>query len=122
MHSGFPPDTAEAEVRKELAVTLYARQVLPLGKARQLTDLSRRDFEALLGERQVPRYYSEADLEEDLDHALGSSDSEMGATVRPSLHAHESPDERDLERFAGLFSGQGDATQALLEDRRREKD
>lgn len=50
----LPPDEAEQEVRKELSVTLYARQLLPLGKARQLADLSRRDFEALLGERQAP--------------------------------------------------------------------
>lgn len=32
----LPPDEAEQEVRKELAVTLYARQLLSLGKARQL--------------------------------------------------------------------------------------
>jgi hypothetical protein len=32
----LPPDNVEKEVRKELAVTLYARQLLPLGKARQL--------------------------------------------------------------------------------------
>jgi predicted HTH domain antitoxin len=53
-------------------VTLYAHQLLPLGKARQLTGLSRRDFEALLGARQVPRHYSEEDLEEDFDYAFGS--------------------------------------------------
>ena len=40
----LPPDQAEKEVRKELAVTLYVRQLLPLGKARQLASLSRRDF------------------------------------------------------------------------------
>jgi len=66
------PDEAEQEVRKELAVTPYARQLLPLGKARQLAGLSRRDFEALLGARQVPRHYSEEDLEEDFDYAFGS--------------------------------------------------
>ncbi|WP_263808031.1 UPF0175 family protein [Salinibacter sp.] len=68
----LPPDTAEEEVRKELAVTLYARQLLPLGKARQLAGLSRRDFEALLGERQVPRDYTETNLEEDLEYAFGN--------------------------------------------------
>ncbi len=67
----LPPDGAEQEVRKELAVTLYARQLLPLGKARQLAGLSRRDFEALLGGRQIPRQYSEEDLDADLDYALG---------------------------------------------------
>lgn len=71
MASALPPDEAEQEVRKELAVTLYARQLLPMGKARQLTGLSRRDFEVLLGERQIPRYYTEEDLEADLDYAFG---------------------------------------------------
>jgi predicted HTH domain antitoxin len=66
-----PPDEAEQEVREELPLTLYARQLLPLGKARQLAGLSRRDFEALLGERQIPRHYSEEELEEDLDYAFG---------------------------------------------------
>lgn len=70
----LPPAEAEREIRKELAVTLYARQLLPLGKARQLAGLSRRDFEALLGERQVVRDYTEADLEDDLDYAFSDAD------------------------------------------------
>ena len=70
----LPPAEAEQEVRKELAVTLYARQLLPMGKARQLADLSRRDFDALLADRQVPRQYSEDDLEADLEYAF---DDEM---------------------------------------------
>jgi predicted HTH domain antitoxin len=78
----LPPDTAEQEVRKELAVTLYARQLLPFGKARQLADLSRQDFEALLGERQVPRDYTDADLEEDIAFARGD-DSSPPSTDRP---------------------------------------
>lgn len=107
-------------MRKELAVTLCARTLLPLGKARQLADLSRRDFEALLGERKISRNYTEENLEEDLDYVFGGSDSEMEAAVRPSLYSHESLDERDFERFAGLLSGKFDATRALLEDRRKE--
>jgi len=72
----LPPDEAEQEVRKELAITLYARQLLPLGKARKLAGLSRRDFEALLGERQVPRDYTEADLKGDLAYARGDASPE----------------------------------------------
>ncbi|WP_103027754.1 UPF0175 family protein [Salinibacter altiplanensis] len=67
----LPPDEAGREVRKELAVTLYACQLLPLGKARKLAGLSRRDFEALLGDRQIPRHYSTEDLEADLDYVFG---------------------------------------------------
>ncbi len=70
----LPPDAAEREIRKELAVTLYARQLLPLGKARQLAGLSRRDFEALLSERRVLRDYTEADLADDLDYAFSDAD------------------------------------------------
>lgn len=72
----LPPDEAEQEVRKELALTLYARRLLPLGKARRLANLSRRDFETLLGERRVPRDYTEADLEADLDYAFGDDSSD----------------------------------------------
>lgn len=72
----LPPDEVEQEVRKELAVTLYARQLLPLGKARQLAGLPRCDFENLLGERQIPRHYSEEDLEVDLDYAFGDEEQE----------------------------------------------
>jgi len=58
-------------VRKELAVTLYARRLLPLGKARQRAGLSCRDLEALLSNRQVPQDYTEADLKANFDCAFG---------------------------------------------------
>ena len=62
----LPPDELEQEARKELAVALYARQILPLGKARHLAGMTRRDFEALLAQRRVPRAYGEDDLEHDI--------------------------------------------------------
>ena len=65
----LPPEDAEREVRKELALALYARRVLPLGKARKLAGLTRWAFEELLGERQIPRAYTEEDLEADLEYA-----------------------------------------------------
>lgn len=72
MRCSSRPTKQSRRSARELAVTLHARQLLPLGKARQLAGLSRRDFEALLGERQVPRHYSEENLEADLDYALGT--------------------------------------------------
>ena len=72
----LPPAQAEQELRTELALALYARQILPLGKARQLAGLTRRDFEDLLGRRQVPRAYTEGDLEEDLAYGLGRAGAE----------------------------------------------
>lgn len=68
-----PPEDAEREVRKELALALYARKMLPLGKARRLAGISRRDFEALLGERRIPRAYTQEDLDDDLAYGLGKS-------------------------------------------------
>ena len=67
----LPPAEMEGELRKELAVALYRRGVLPLGKARILAEMTRWQFEKLLADRQIPRHYSAADLTEDLQHAHG---------------------------------------------------
>ncbi len=61
----------EQEILKELALALYSRRVFSLGKARRLAQMNRWEFEKLLGQRQIPRYYSEADFEEDLRFARG---------------------------------------------------
>ncbi len=66
----IPPEAAKRKVLKELALALYARQILPLGKARRLAGMTRRDFEDLLGERQIPRAYTEEDLDEDIAYGL----------------------------------------------------
>lgn len=62
----LPPGEVEGELRKELALALYQRQVLSFGKARALAQLTRWEFEELLGVRKVPRHYSEEELQEDL--------------------------------------------------------
>ncbi|HYO13245.1 MAG TPA: UPF0175 family protein [Thermoanaerobaculia bacterium] len=67
----LPPSEVERELRKELALALYHRGILSLGKARILAQMSRWQFEQLLGERQIPRHYTEADLAEDLQFAHG---------------------------------------------------
>jgi predicted HTH domain antitoxin len=67
----LPPGEIEEELRKELALALYQRQVLSFGKARALARLTRWEFEELLGHRKVPRHYSEEDLQEDLRYAGG---------------------------------------------------
>jgi predicted HTH domain antitoxin len=56
-------------MKQELAVSLYARGVLSFGKARALADLSKRQFQELLGKREIPRHYTETDLVEDLEYA-----------------------------------------------------
>jgi predicted HTH domain antitoxin len=67
----LPPEEAEGEIRRELALALYRRGALPLGKARVLAQMSRWQFEQLLGERRIPRHYTSTDLAEDIQHAHG---------------------------------------------------
>jgi predicted HTH domain antitoxin len=45
------------------------QELLSFGKARELANLDHRQFSQLLGERNIPRHYSETELAEDLDYA-----------------------------------------------------
>ena len=65
----LPPDEVDAELRKELALALYQRGVLSSGKACRLTGMTRWEFEELLGQRRIPRHYTEENLEEDIEYA-----------------------------------------------------
>ena len=67
----LPPAEVEGELLKELALALYRRGALSLGKARTLGHMSRWQFELFLGERRIARHYTEADLGEDLVYAHG---------------------------------------------------
>jgi predicted HTH domain antitoxin len=67
----LPPNEIERELRKELAIALYQRGALSIGKARVLADMTYWQFEELLGQRRIPRHYGEEDLEEDIRYALG---------------------------------------------------
>jgi predicted HTH domain antitoxin len=64
----LPEDGREAAVRKELAVSLYDRGVLPFGKVRALADPSKLEFHRLLGEREIPRHYTAEELDEDIEY------------------------------------------------------
>jgi len=65
----LPEGERSTAMKRELAVSLYARNVLSFGKARALAELSKREFQQLLGEREITRHYGEEELEEDLDYA-----------------------------------------------------
>ncbi|MCD4693010.1 MAG: UPF0175 family protein [Calditrichales bacterium] len=65
----FPPTVREKEILKELALALYVRDILSLGKARSLAKMTRWEFEELLGQRKIIRHYNEEDLEEDIKYA-----------------------------------------------------
>ena len=51
-----------ADLKTELAVSLYAQGRLSIGKARELAELSLWEFRQLLGFRRIPAHYDETDL------------------------------------------------------------
>jgi predicted HTH domain antitoxin len=66
----LPAAEVEKELLKELALALYRRGALSLGKARILAQMTRWEFEELLGERGIVRHYGEVDLAEDIQYGL----------------------------------------------------
>ena len=67
----LPEDEREGVMREELACSLYDRGVLSFGKARELAELSKREFGELLGERGIERHYTDEELDEDIEYARG---------------------------------------------------
>ena len=67
----LPPQEIEPELRKELALALYRRGALSLGKARSLAQMTRWEFEELLARRQVKRHYTDLDVDQDVQNGLG---------------------------------------------------
>lgn len=65
----LPASDVEAELKKELAVALYARGALSLGKAVEMAAVTRKEFESFLAQRRVERPYTAAELECDLSWA-----------------------------------------------------
>jgi predicted HTH domain antitoxin len=55
-----------AELKTEMAVTLYAQGRLSIGKAREFADLSLWEFRQLLGARRISPHYDEHELATDL--------------------------------------------------------
>lgn len=62
---------AQAEVSQEIALALYARGWLSLGKATELAGMARLDFEAVLAKRRIERPFDATELERDLAWAKG---------------------------------------------------
>lgn len=65
----LPTLSLKRQFMLELSVTLYARGILSFGKARELAKLGKHEFGLLLGQRQIPRHYSEEELRDDLKYA-----------------------------------------------------
>jgi len=55
------------EIRRELAVHLYARGKLSAGKARELAEMTVYEFQGLSGSRGIPVNYGVEDFLDDLD-------------------------------------------------------
>lgn len=62
----IPPAELEAVLKRELAVHLYARELLPRAAARQLSGMDRVAFDDLLGKRGVASRLTVEDLDQDL--------------------------------------------------------
>ena len=56
----------EVEVRRDLAVGLYATRKVTLIQAADLAGLGLFDFQKLLRDHGIPQHYDQADLEQDL--------------------------------------------------------
>lgn len=55
-----------SELKVEMAVHLYTRGRLSVGKARELAGLTLWEFRQLLASRRIPPHYDETDLAEDV--------------------------------------------------------
>ena len=66
----------EAEMRTELAVVLYQKRKLSMGKAAKLAGIPRIQFQFLLASREIPVNYDVEDLKQDLE-TLRQLDAEL---------------------------------------------
>ena len=62
----IPPDEQEGRLRRELALRLYEKRLLSLGKARQLAGMEKWDFLLLLAQDGISRQYDKKELDRDL--------------------------------------------------------
>ena len=65
----LPENGREELLKRELVLSLDARGILSFVRAGELADVSRREFHRLLGEREISRPYTEAELDEDIEYA-----------------------------------------------------
>ncbi|HLJ26761.1 MAG TPA: UPF0175 family protein [Candidatus Angelobacter sp.] len=67
----LPASEVEPRLRTELAVALYAQGILSFGKASELAETSRFSFADLIGQRNIPRHYTEDEAKQDIGYARG---------------------------------------------------
>jgi predicted HTH domain antitoxin len=54
------------EVKLEVALVLYAKEILTLEQASKVAEIDQLRFQQILGERNIPIHYGIEDFEEDL--------------------------------------------------------
>jgi predicted HTH domain antitoxin len=62
----IPPDEQEGRLRRKLALRLYEKGLLSLGKARQLAGMEKWNFLLLLAQDGISRQYDKKELNRDL--------------------------------------------------------
>jgi len=62
----IPLDEQEGRLRRELALRLYEKGLLSLGKARQVAGMEKWDFLLLLARESICRQYDKDELDRDL--------------------------------------------------------
>ncbi len=68
----IPKKELEKALKIDLAMALFQKEAISLGKARKLAGMSKWEFLEELGRRKIPRHYTEKELEEDLNFAKSS--------------------------------------------------
>jgi predicted HTH domain antitoxin len=67
----IPPSERASVLKRELAVQLYAREILPKAAARRLSGMDRVTFDDLLGQRGIASRLTPDDLDADLADLAG---------------------------------------------------
>jgi len=65
----LPRNRIESELLKEMAYTLYQRELVSMGVARRFANLGKWDFIEGLAERGILRHYDENEADEDIIYA-----------------------------------------------------
>ena len=63
----IPPQEQSSRLCRELAIRLYEKGLLSMGKARELAGMGVWEFHTLLGEEGIVRNYDVEELESDLE-------------------------------------------------------
>lgn len=69
----LPEPRIEQALLQELAVALYAQDLLSFGKARELAQMDEYEFSQLLTQHGVVRHYGSEELEDDLAYIDGTT-------------------------------------------------